>query len=126
MNKYVFSLIFQCSSHMLSIFSLLEHVYDAFIVEVYFFIQKFVSYLFLIKTSESVPKRGKMIFYPFFEICSTLQGCNPITFPHIPLLPCSVQCEHFEMLGYLEKDHPTHCTVCRQMISLASFQKQLE
>ena len=43
MNKYVFSLIFQCSSHMLSIFSLLEHV--AFIVEIYFFLfQKSACY----------------------------------------------------------------------------------
>ena len=49
-NKYVFSLILQCSSHML-IFSLLEHVYDTFIVEIYFFISKIclLSYLFLIK-----------------------------------------------------------------------------
>ena len=54
MNKYVFSLIFQCSSHMLSIFSLLEHVYDAFIVEVYFFISEIclLSYIFLIKKTD--------------------------------------------------------------------------
>ena len=41
-------------------------------------------------TSESVPKRGKiikkMILFPFFQICPTLQGCNPITFPQSPFI----------------------------------------
>ena len=47
-----------------------------------------------INTSESVPKKGRMIeriiLCPSFEIClPTRQGCNPVTIPHYTLLPCS-------------------------------------
>ena len=37
-------LILQCSSHMLLIFSLLECVYDVFIVKIYFLFQKYTCY----------------------------------------------------------------------------------
>ena len=87
-------MIFKCSYHVLSIFSLLEYVFDVFVVKIYFFVSKIclLAYLFSIKKLICIFIRCISEFFSIKKLICIFIRCRSEFFSNQKLICIFIRC----------------------------------